>query len=60
MEYSGIDVMKIVREINNFIEHVAAVIRRIAKAIGKLVVFSIERIRDIFIQSTTKSTDILR
>ena len=36
MEYSGIDVMKIVREINNFIEHVAAVIRRIAKAIGKL------------------------
>lgn len=36
MEYSGIDVMKIVREINNFIEHVAAVIRRIAKDIGKL------------------------
>ena len=36
MEYSEIDIMKIVQEINDFIEHVAAVIRRIAKAIGKL------------------------
>lgn len=60
LEYSGIDVMKIVREINNFIEHVAAVIRRIAKAIGKLGNIFNRKDKRYFIQSTLKSTDILR
>lgn len=36
MEYSRIDITEIVREINNFIEHLAAVIGKMVKAIWKL------------------------